>query len=167
MIASGQNIETKIRNHPFLASMHPEHLKIICECAKPKTFESGDVLFNEGEPADSMFLIQSGRVRLQTRNPRGEEMIVETLADGDVVGWSWLVPPFSWRFCARVIAPTECIVINGAHLLVTAEENPEFGYALMHRVAQLMAHRMEQLRQHLFDEHEQNTAPPYSDSGRL
>ena len=68
---------------------------------------------------------------------------------GDVLGWSWLFPPFSWNFQARAIEPTSAIVLSGAHLLVTAEGNHDFGYELMKRVAQVVIHRLQATRKQL------------------
>jgi hypothetical protein len=66
-----------------------------------------------------------------------------------VLGWSWLFPPFSWHFQARAIEPTTVISLNGAHLLVSAESNHEFGYELMKRVAQVVIRRLQITRKQL------------------
>ena len=156
MNANGQTVEMLIREHPFFVSMRPEQVKFAAEDAEIKEFEAGEILFREGEPANRLFLIESGKVVLETWIPRGGKMAIETLGSGDVAGWSWLIPPFSWRFQARVAEAARIIVLNGARLLVAAEDNPEFGYALMRRVSQVMAHRMEALRRQVFEEREQN-----------
>jgi CRP/FNR family transcriptional regulator, cyclic AMP receptor protein len=138
--------------------MTAEHLKTINQGARVVEFRPGDILFHQGENAYCMFLIQSGQVVLETsgERPASEMVSVETLSKGDVIGWSWLIPPFSWNLQARALEPTKAIVIEGAHLLVNCEADPKFGYALMKRVAQLMAHRFQSVRKHLVVEHERN-----------
>jgi CRP/FNR family cyclic AMP-dependent transcriptional regulator len=162
MIKNGQSIETRIGEHRFFQSLRPDHLKIVAEGAQLKTFGTREILFLETDPANRLFLIESWKFVLEARNPHGEEMAIETLGDGDVVGWSCLIPPFAWRFQARAIEPTNVIVINGAHLLATSEENPALGYTLMQRVAQLMAHRLEILRRRVFEEYEQNAPAQFA-----
>jgi CRP-like cAMP-binding protein len=162
MIKYGKSIETRIREHPFFQSLRADHLKIVAEGAELKTVAAGEILFHETDPANRLFLIESGEVVLETRNPHGEKITIETLGNDDVVGWSCLIPPFSWRFQARATEPTDVIVINGAHLLVASEANTALGYALMQRVAQLMSHRLEILRRRVFEECDENAARKYA-----
>jgi hypothetical protein len=78
-------------------------------------------------------------------------VLVQILGPGDVLGWSWLFPPFTWHFRALALEPTNAIVLDGAHLLVTAERNRDFGYELMKRVAQVVIHRLQATRKQLVD----------------
>jgi CRP/FNR family transcriptional regulator, cyclic AMP receptor protein len=137
-------IENLITNHPFALGMKPEHVAELARGAEEREFETGDILFRVGEPADRLFLIVSGSVELA--NGRDGKCAGDALRAGDVLGWSWLFPPFSWHFTARAAAPTRVIVCNGGHLLVTAEENAAFGYELMKRVAHVVIRRMEGLK---------------------
>ena len=75
-------------------------------------------------------MIESGKVALEAHKPANGATLVQTLGAGDVLGWSWLFPPFVWHFQARAIEPTSVIVLNGAHLLAFAERHPDFGYKL-------------------------------------
>src|SRR4051812_13246478 len=110
--------------HPFLRSLSPEHLALVVENAKETEFGSGEVILVEGEPANRFYLIQSGRVAIENGTEEGDW--VQPLGPGEVLGWSWLFPPFSWHSTARAIEPTKCLVLDGGHLLVTAEENAGF-----------------------------------------
>jgi CRP-like cAMP-binding protein len=141
-------IET-ITKHPFFRDMKTEHVRILTECAKEVTFKPGDVLFREREPADRFFLIESGCIALQAHDPADGTVLIQELGPGEVLGWSWLFPPFAWRFGARAAEPTKAIVISGAHLLVTAEKDHDFGYELMKRVAQVTIRRLQATREQL------------------
>lgn len=147
MIRNGTTIEHLVRDHRFLSTMCLDHLAVICQGAKITEFKPGEIIFRTGEPANYFFLIQSGKVALETRTSDGQDIQVEVLGEGDAVGWSWLVPPFSWHLQARAIEPTEMIALDGAHLLVACEEDHDFGHTMMKRVAQVMAHRFETIRQ--------------------
>jgi CRP/FNR family cyclic AMP-dependent transcriptional regulator len=143
------NLSERITRHPFFWEMKPEHLAILVRDAKEETFRAGEVLFHQDEPADRFLLIESGCIALETHQPAGGTVLVQELGPGEVVGWSWLFSPFAWHFCARAAEPTTAIVLSGAHLLVTAEKDHEFGYELMKRVAQVVIHRLQATREQL------------------
>lgn len=139
---STSKIEEVISRHPFLIGMRPADVSVIAAGAEALEFKPGEVIFREGEPASRLYLIQSGRVLLEARKGSKSEAL-QQLQAGDVLGWSWLFPPFAWHFSATAQAPTRVIACNGGHLLVVCEENPSFGYELMKRVAQVMIERVE------------------------
>lgn len=141
-------MEKKIVQHPFLENLAPEHLEIMLERATRMNFAEGDIILKQGEPANRFFLIETGKVALQAGQ---SSEIIQTLGAGDALGWSWLFPPFCWNFTARALEPTRCTALNGGHLLVTAEENHEFGYALMRRVAQVVIGRLQATRQKMLE----------------
>jgi CRP/FNR family transcriptional regulator, cyclic AMP receptor protein len=138
-----------ITNHPLFRGMKPEHLGVLQDGAKTVQFKAGDVLFREGDPADQFYVIERGKIALEAHEPGDGTVLVQTLGPGDVLGWSWLFPPFSWHFQARAIEPTCATVLGGAHLLTTAERDHEFGYELMKRVAQVVIHRLQATRKQL------------------
>ena len=146
-----RNLNESITNHTFFHGMKPEHLALLTDGAKTSQFNAGDVLFREGEPANQFYLIESGKIALENHAPPSSTTLVHTLGAGEVLGWSWLFPPFIWHFQARAIAPTEVIQLNGAHLLVNAERDHDFGYAVMKRVAQVVIHRLQATRRHRLD----------------
>jgi CRP-like cAMP-binding protein len=135
-------IDSMITSHPLLKTMSPENLELMTRNAREVEFGANEVIFRKNEPANRLFLIQSGRVVVEDPEKSGVD-VVDSLGIGDVLGWSWLFPPFSWHFTARATEPTRAIVLDGGHLLVTAEENPKFGYELMKRVAKILIHRLE------------------------
>lgn len=142
-------IENVIRQHSFFKGMKPAYLTILTKGAKEMSYEAGQTLFEEGEPANRLFLVQSGEIVIEAHEPGDGAAVIEALREGDVLGWSWLLPPFTWHLRARAIEPSTVIVLDGAHLLVAAEENHSFGYDLMKRVAQLAVRRMQATRRQL------------------
>jgi len=143
------SLESAVVSHRFFRDMKPEHLEFMARCATEATFKREDILFREGEPASKFYLIQSGRIGLEAHEPADGTVLVQNLGAGDVLGWSWLFPPFIWHFQGRALEPSTAIVLNGAHLLVAAERNPGFGYELMKRVAQVLVQRLQATRKQL------------------
>ena len=147
-----KNLKETITEHPFFHGMKPEHLDILVGCASEAKLKADQILFREGEPSNQFYLIDSGRVAVEAHEPANGTALVQTLGPGEVLGWSWLFPPFSWHFQARALEPTQAIVLSGAHLLVTAEKNPAFGYELMKRVARVVIRRLQATRKQLLEQ---------------
>ena len=138
-------------HNKFFDGMRPQHVNMIRNRATEAQFQPGDMLFTERQPANRLFVIESGRVAIEAHESCGRTVVVQTVGPGDVIGWSWLFPPFTWHFQARVLEPTKALVVDGANLLTLAERDHTFGYDLMKRVAHLIIHRLEATRQRLLD----------------
>ncbi len=142
-------VMSEASQHPFLRSLSPEHLSIVLKNAQHAEFAEGQLILKEGDPANQFFLIESGRIRIETSHENGKT--VQTVGPGEVLGWSWLFPPFAWHFSAQAKEPTKCLVLDGGHLLVTAEENPKFGFDLMRRISQVLVERLQATRKKMVD----------------
>jgi CRP/FNR family cyclic AMP-dependent transcriptional regulator len=139
-----------ITKHPFFDGMKQDQLAALVEGAKEVQFRPGDILFREGEPASLFYLIQTGKIAVESRKPGGMA-VVQTLTAGEVLGWSWLFPPFCWHFQARAVEPSQVIMLSGTHLLTAAERDHDFGYELMKRVSRLVISRLQATRKLLLE----------------
>jgi len=135
--------------HPFLIDMDSRHVEILLHGATEEQFDADEIIFREGEPANRFYLINWGEVALETKCPGDGIVHVQTIHGGDVLGWSWLFPPFAWNFQARAVKPTRVIACDGGHLLVATEEDDKFGHDLMKRVARVTIHRLQAERRQL------------------
>jgi CRP/FNR family transcriptional regulator, cyclic AMP receptor protein len=142
-IQTGPSLAEAAAAHRFTAEMKPEHLKRLTEAAIFKQFERDEVIFNEGEPANRFYLIGHGKVALESRGDGEAAPLVQFVGDGEVLGWSWLFPPYYWHFSARAVEPTEAIFFYGTRLRAQCEEDPAFGYELMKRVAAIVVKRLQ------------------------
>jgi CRP-like cAMP-binding protein len=137
--------------HPFFAGLEAPAMELVVGCARNVHIDEGQVLFRAGEPADTFFVIRRGRVALEVHDPRRGTLVVATPGQGDVVGWSWLIPPYRWVFDARAAAPVSAVALDGACLRGKCEADPVLGYALMKRVAGVMYDRLQDARIRLLD----------------
>lgn len=143
-------IEQYLPHHPFLAGLDEDVLALLARCATLVHFRPGTYLFQEGEPADAFYVLRTGRVALETRLGTGPRVLDTADAD-DVVGWSWLVPPYRWTFDARAVTDTSAVAFDGACLRARCEEDPALGYALLSRVVHVMSTRLHSARVRLLD----------------
>jgi len=144
-----KTLHQRIVEHSFISSMLPEHQAVLVECAQEMKFDTDQILFREGQPANQLFLIERGRIQLESHRlgkASSPFTPVQVLGEGEVLGWSWLFPPFTWHLQARALEPTSVIVLNGGHLLATAERDTQFGYCLMKRVARVVIQRLQATR---------------------
>jgi len=132
--------------HPFFADLPARHLELVVGCASNVRFESGVYIFREGEDAGKFYLIREGKVALQITSERRGPLNILTLGEGDILGWSWLFPPYRWKFSARTIDPTRAFAIDGHCLRDKAEEDHDLGYELLKRFSRVFETRLETMR---------------------
>ncbi len=135
-----------IAAHRFAADMKPEHLKKLLAVAMFKRFERDQIVFTEGEPANRFYLICRGKIALESRNNGQSVPVVQFVGEDEVLGWSWLFPPYYWHFDARAVEPTSAIFFYGTRLREQCEEDPVFGYEIMKRVAAVVIKRLQIVR---------------------
>jgi CRP-like cAMP-binding protein len=160
-----RTIEQYLPDHPFFAGLDATQLALVAGCARNVSFAPGEFLFREGERADQFFVVQRGRVALEVHGPAVGTMVVDAAEAGDVVGWSWLVPPYSWLFDARAVEPTGAVAFDGRCLRGKCEENPHLGYTLMKLVTQVMFSRLVAARVRLLDVYGAAGAAGSTDTG--
>ena len=139
-------IEKHLRAQPFFTGLSPLQYRILSDCAMLSHFDAGELVFREGDPANRFYLIQEGKVSLESHTPNQGVVRLEMLGPGDALGWSWLFPPYFWHFAARAIEPTDAIFIYATPLREECESNHELGYELMKRMAAVMLERLQATR---------------------
>lgn len=146
-----ETLERIIAEHPFFAGLDPQYTKLLVGCASNVRFDAGIYIFQEGEEANEFFLIRHGRVALEIFAPQRKPMIVETLGEGEILGWSWLLPPYHWKLHARAVEQTRAIALDGKCLRTKCEENHDLGYELLKRFAKIIERRLEMTRLQVMD----------------
>ncbi|HEX2414355.1 MAG TPA: cyclic nucleotide-binding domain-containing protein [Thermoleophilaceae bacterium] len=146
-----RTIDELLAETPALRGLRTEQLELIAGCAKNRVFAPGEHLMREGEPAADFFVIREGDVALETFVPQRGALTIETLHDGDLVGWSWLVPPYRTMFDARAQARTRTVSFDGLCLRAKCEADHELGYELLSRFTAVIVERLQATRIRLLD----------------
>ena len=146
-----RTIETLIHDVPIFQGMSQEALELVAGCATNVRFVDGEMLFREGDDADVFYVIRHGRVALDMYVPARGPVTIETVDPGEVIGWSWLFPPYRWHFDAKALGLVRATVFDAACLREKCEQDPAFGYDLMGRFAQVMIERLQWTRLRLLD----------------
>jgi CRP-like cAMP-binding protein len=146
------SIAEYIANHDFFAALNDDYLKLLAEFATERQIASGKVLFQQGKPADKFFLVRKGKVSVQVPALVGPALELQVLGKDQVLGWSWLIPPYRWNFVARALEDTEFLEFDGRAILARCETDPRFGYELFKLFTALMSERLNAARQTMMDQ---------------
>jgi len=131
----------EVSEHPFLHGLNQRHLEALAECAMRARFNAGDVIFREGDPANRFYLIIKGKVVVESQTEH-KRTLLQTVGAGDVLGWSWLFPPYYLHFDARAIEPTEVMFFYGTRLREMCEEDRDLGFEMLKRIAHVVINRL-------------------------
>jgi CRP-like cAMP-binding protein len=128
--------------HAFLEGLSEHHRMRLATGVKPFEAGPGDYLTREGAPAIAFYLIQSGQVAIGTHLGERGTVPLQTVGPGDVVGWSWLVPPYQWQFDARAQDEVRGLLFDAAWLRAQCEEDHELGYRLLQQLLTVVSRRL-------------------------
>lgn len=149
MNADMKNLLDSLRHHPFFRGLSDAHFAVLADCAMRNSFKAGEKIFEEGDTANRFYLIESGEILLEAESSPKQYIGVQTVKAGDVLGWSWLFPPYYWHFTAHAKTPVEAIFFYGTRLRERCEQDPELGYELMKRVSEIVIKRLQATRKEL------------------
>ena len=146
-----KTIQDLMAEHAIFRDIEPSYRALIAGCGRNRPFVNGEMLMTEGEDANEFFVIRKGKVLLSIHIPGRGELAVETLDAGEIVGLSWLFPPYTVRFSARAVGSVHTIAFDGACLRGKCDTDPVMGYALVKRFAQVMTSRLQATRLRMLD----------------
>jgi CRP-like cAMP-binding protein len=146
-----RQLEEILGQVPFFRGMSPERLALLAGCASNVHFDAGELIFREGDEADTFYVVRHGTVAIELHAPARNPMTVETIEAGDVLGWSWLFPPYRTHFDARALSGVRATGFDGTCLRGKCEDDPALGYDLMKRFALVFTERLHWTRLRLLD----------------
>jgi len=135
-----------LSGHPFLHRMSHDHLDVLAGTARDVTFPARHRLFEDGGSASRFWLIQSGHVTLDLHVPGQGLMKIENIGMGELLGWSWLFPPYRWAFGAVAVGRVEAFEFDARAVRAYCQADPELGYELTQRLVSVLAKRLQATR---------------------
>lgn len=149
---SSQSLVDVFKSHEFLRGLSERHLMLLASGAVPFKAAAGELLAREGDTANAFYLIQMGHVALGTREGGRADVQIEKAGPGDVVGWSWLVPPHRWQFDCRAVDDVQGIKFSAEWLRNLCEQDHELSHKLFKHLAAVLASRLAATRRQLFQQ---------------
>ena len=151
--SDAEELARSVASHPFFTGLDHELARAVSVGASRHRYDVGAWIAHEGSHAGALCLIVHGKVALEVGAADRATITVQTVGPGEVVGWSWLVPPYRWRFDVRAVKPTEVIALDGDVLRDTLADRPAWGFAFLFRFLPVLAERLENTRVQLLDIH--------------
>ena len=146
-----QGILGAFASHAFLASLSERHRMLLATGVRPFTVAAGALLAREGETAGAFYLVQVGHIALGLPTPDRGVVSIQTVGPGEVVGWSWLVPPHRWQFDCRALDAVQGLAFDAQWLRDLCDQDHELGYHLLKQLVTVIAHRLAATRVQLLD----------------
>jgi CRP/FNR family cyclic AMP-dependent transcriptional regulator len=144
-------VEEILAEHPVFKDFDQATIDLLAGCARNEHFRPGQTIFCEGDSADKVFLLREGDVAVEVSAPQHDPLIVETLRSGDVLGWSWLMPPHKHMSDARALNDVRALSLDATCLRTKCEQNPVLGYQMFQHFIPHLAVRFRALRMQLLD----------------
>lgn len=146
-----KTIEDLLAESAFFKDLDPAYRTMLAGCGSNVVFKAGDYVFRAGEESHQFHLLRAGKVALEVNVPGRGPVIIQTVGEGEVLGWSWMVPPHRRQYDARAVDLTRALVFDGACIRMKCEEDPRLGYEFFKRFAVIMAQRLSAMRLQLLD----------------
>jgi CRP/FNR family cyclic AMP-dependent transcriptional regulator len=146
-----RTVEQLLAEIAALGALAPQHREVIAGCARNAVFQPDEYLLREGEAADVFYVLREGTVALETFVPQRGAVAIQSLHDGDLLGWSWLVPPYRVAFDARAVETAHALAFDAACLRGKCDADPALGYDLLRLFAGVIVQRLQSTRMQLLD----------------
>ncbi len=140
-----------LADYPPLSELGGAELEVMANCARLEQFDVGDRILHTGNPADTVYVMRHGRVAIEMPNPRGGSIVIETLGPGEVLGISWMLPPYRLSFDARCVEHCGVIAIDAHKLRMACDADPALGYQLFKLLSGVVRERLQATRLQLLD----------------
>ena len=146
-----QGLERILGEHRLFAGLGQPFLELAAGCAKNVRFDADEYLFHADDPADWIYLIRHGRVALEVSSPASGVVRFETVGEGEMVGLTWLLPPYRWGYDARATELTRALALDARCLRDKCEADHHLGYEVLKRFLPVLVQRLQATRLQMLD----------------
>ncbi len=140
-----------LAEHAFTSGLGIEDRRLLADLTTTRSYQPGELLIQEGQPATAFFLVVSGRIAIEVYLKGGETRHLQTVVANSAIGWSWLVPPYRWEFDARALEPSTAIVVDAQRLRDLFGTHCTLGLHLTRELLAVVADRLKSTRLQLLD----------------
>jgi len=146
-----KGLEVILQKHGFFKELRADHIELLAGCAQNLAIQPGEHVFRQGQDADHFFAIRQGQVSLELSAAGKGTIVLGTVGENEVMGWSWYVAPHRWRYSGRATQLTRVLSFDADCVRTKCEEDPVFGYIFLKQIVSILAHRLEATRMQLLD----------------
>jgi len=146
-------LQYTIARHEFFRDFKPQHLSIFQDCVSDGRYSRDQFLLRQGQGAERFFIVRKGEVRLELLTPEHGSIPIQTIGPGEIVGWSWIIPPYLSTFDARAVEAVQVITFDASELRRQCERDFELGYRVLQKFSLALSTRLDAARAKLVEYH--------------
>jgi len=145
-----------LRRSPFLIFPDAAGVQAIAAIAEELDIDEDTAIFQQGQPAQALYILLEGNVRLYSKGEPGggQELHTGTINPGEPFGISTLIEPYILTASARAMTSCRVLKIDGEALRALCQANPRLGHTLVQRAARAALTRLSWARTHLAGAHD-------------
>lgn len=146
-----------LRECDVFSTLSDAELEKVSGSILEKEYEAGTTIFQEGDNAEELLVLQEGKVAVQMTLPKAQlemsrRITVDVVTRNEVVGWSAIVEPYMYTFTAVCLQKVRALSISGTKLRWLLRDNPEIGYEVLKGLIKVVASRLDDTRHVLVSE---------------
>ena len=145
------NLEHLREGAGLIRGLSRDGLEFLESLATEIEFQRGAIIFEEDDPADSLYLIAEGKAGLEVALHNRPAVLLETIGPGELLGVSWIMPPYRWNFRARSLSTTTAIVFSAPAVRERCESDLDLALHVYREVAVEAVRRLQAARLRLLD----------------
>ena len=134
----------ELERAPFFKDLDAEELELLSGIARREAAVAGQQIFAEGEPSNTLYIVESGLVSLrQEARHEGVDVAFTAGKPGELIGVSAMLGAEGVHPTSAVcLEETELIEIDAPVLMATLESNPAVGFRILRRLTHILAERL-------------------------
>ena len=134
----------------FFKELPDVYLEKISGLCEEEILQDQDIIFEEGAPAEKIYILHEGAVALQVRLSKYQEIIISTIEEkGELFGWSAMVEPKKYTATVKSLKETKVFSLSADKLEQLFKDDPSMGFIFMKRIASLIDNRLSSMRNRL------------------
>jgi CRP/FNR family transcriptional regulator, cyclic AMP receptor protein len=141
----------ELTRFPVFTHLTEEQRNSVADVARECRYPDAAQLFRAGDPAAGCWVIREGEVTLGLPVRGHLQVVVDTLHHPDVVGWSWLVPPYRWALTATSVGLVDAIELDAVRLRAVTGRDPTLCCNLLLGLFEGLLPRLQSTRARLLD----------------
>ncbi len=146
-----ENLTRSLAAHPFVKQLPERYAAFLATCIRNERVKKGEFLFREGSEARRLYLLRSGKLRLEVESPGRGVVGFETLEEGEVIGWRILFGDSQWHLDCRCLESALLFSVEARCLQDKMQADTEFAYTFTKALLQQAHLRLQRARLHQLD----------------
>ena len=148
-----------VKEIDLFRGIDPEVMEEIANICSEEKYTKDTVLFEKGEEAESLYILEQGALNLVIKN--GGSLIYSLTEPGEVFGWSSLVESGLYTASGVCATDTKVVKIEREKLERVFDRHPEVGFKVLKRLAGVISQRLSNAYRDLLSARGQDTTPSY------